>query len=244
MKIGLFGDSFGAPTKTYTAGDPNHAMQYHWATLLANDLDATVSVEAVSGSSLYYSFMKFLKSHHLYDTIFFVVTDSGRYPTPISNDVFVTGLDQIAHLRKSADDSLTKELDRISGWFTGNNYEFLINTADLMIEKILHLRPDTILVPVNEGSMSPQKFKEIGLHPANNLLNLYYEQIAQLDIPNNSLNVTRVESPEYISGHFVPEMHEHFYKIFRHRYDSGVWDWKNPPKLKFKHTAEQYYPFD
>lgn len=243
MKIGLFGDSFGAPTRTPTSGDPNHAMQYHWATLLANDIGGTVTVEAVSGSSLYYSYKKFLETHHLYDTIFITVTDCGRYPTPIGTDIFVTGLDQISHLKNDHNYKSHEELDRLSGWFTGNCYEFLINAADLMIDKILQIRPDALLVPVNEGCMSEQSFSRLGLEPSNNLLDLYYEQISQLDVPNDSLNITRVESPELISGHLVPEMHEHFYTIFKERYHTGKWVWKRTPRLKFKYSATDYYPF-
>lgn len=242
-KIGIFGDSFGCQSTTIGMGDPNLGMEHHWASLFALDLGAQLGIEAVSGSSLFYSCNKFLENHSLYDIVIFIVTDSGRYPVPIYKNQFVTGLDHMNAIRDIIDLDYSEEFARAEKWFESAPKSYLITVADLMIEKVKQIRPDAIIIPVCEHSMSPQKFVEFGLGIKNTLIEIYYEQMAQLDISANSMNVTRIENPIYIAGHFVPEIHEFFYDILKKKYTTGKWVWRKVPRLKFKHGSGEYCPF-
>lgn len=75
MKIGIFGDSFGAK-----AAVPETDTSKAWTTYICNEFDA--DNHCASGSSFYYSAKLFLKNHHLYDKIIFLVTDPGRLEVP------------------------------------------------------------------------------------------------------------------------------------------------------------------
>lgn len=243
-KIGIFGDSFGCQALTPDLGDPNLGMQYHWATLLANELGADLGIEAVSGSPAFYSYKKIMEKHQEYDQIIFIVTDCARYPIDVgSESVFVSSADQIKYIMNDVSPSTQVELSKIAAWFDVEPYEYLINMNDLMVDKIRSIRPDTIFLATNEHSFTSEKFAELGLEIEQNLTNLFFEQLAQLDISSTSFNISITENPTLISGHFVPEMHNYFYEVFKHRYDTGQWNWKPVPRLKFNYSPEQYYPF-
>lgn len=241
-KIGIFGDSFGAPSARHLYnGDAKIGMKYHWASLLANDIGAELVVEAESGASLFFAYNKFIKNHMLYDTVIVTVTDCARYPEPIGGHTHIVNLDQINLIKSSMDPNLIPQLEIAAKWLEAAPHDYLINASDLMIEKIKQIRPDAILIPVCDSSCSEKKFDEMELSTANVLIELYYEQLAQLDVSHADMNRTKVENPELISGHFVPEMHEFFYSILKEKYDTGRWSWRKCPRLQFKHRADEYF---
>lgn len=242
IKIGVFGDSFGAPSSTHpNHGDANIGMKYHWASLLANDLNAELTVEAQSGASLFFAYNKFMQNHMLYDTIIFTVPDCGRYPEPIDGRFHIVTLGQVDVLKKEVDPELLPKLEHAANWLTAAPMDYLITSSDLMVEKIKQIRPDAIIIPTCEYSISESKFNEMGLSISNVLVDLYYEQLAQLDISVNDINTVVVENPKLISGHFVPEIHEFFYGILKEKYDTGKWNWKKCPRLNFNHRPDEYF---
>ena len=74
MKLAIYGDSFADALFT----QDSHRY-FQWPNILADKLNVyDYSNYALGGTSLNFSYMKFLESHEKYDKIIFVVTDSNR----------------------------------------------------------------------------------------------------------------------------------------------------------------------
>ena len=77
MKVGIFGDSFA---------DENFHVDYAkypaWPTILREKYKLDVECHGVAGSSLYYSFDKYISNHWRYDKVIFVATAPGRITLP------------------------------------------------------------------------------------------------------------------------------------------------------------------
>jgi len=77
MKIGIFGDSYGTRGQ---GARSRHSLETEtskaWSTYISEEFDT--DNHCSSGSSFYYSANLFLKTHHLYDKIIFLITHPGR----------------------------------------------------------------------------------------------------------------------------------------------------------------------
>lgn len=163
MKVAIYGDSFADPLVGNLELTRN-GVNVGWPELLKEKY--TVDVYARGGSSVYYSYNNFLETHHKYDKVIFVITESRRWHSlfevngktnqyndnlfPFANlfmvDSFLKNEDSKQYLTQSLKDKLVALQDY---------YTFLIDDCDdynrkmahLMIDDVLRIRKDVIMMP-------------------------------------------------------------------------------------------------
>jgi hypothetical protein len=74
MKIAVYGDSFVAPIQHGHKG-----FDFLWCNTLASKLNGSIDNFAKTGTSIFYSYQKFLATHNDYDLCIFVITEPNRY---------------------------------------------------------------------------------------------------------------------------------------------------------------------
>jgi hypothetical protein len=153
MKIAIFGDSFAINgIKNPTAS---------WVDLLSGVHDVTNFAQ--NGSSLYYSADQFLKNHHNFDKIIFMVTDTGRLYLPNHNvDRLIRHIPGLSNAEAQISDLKKynpKDLDRLKILTAVQDYFLYVQNRyfdqyvhDLTINDILSKRADAILVPTTPRS--------------------------------------------------------------------------------------------
>ena len=242
MKIGIYGDSFAA--------DQNYrpvAIKYHWSTRLTNELNAEITNYGKAGSSVCYSYKKFIETYKDNEFNIFLVTEPGRYvkeikvnnnlsafiPTYGIAEMWVKVLEKekVSH---DVDERMIRDL---KGWFMSSCDEFNRDVADLMLDRILLLDPNVLLVPCFPYSLHNNMKTSLGVGE-NSLLMLHNFQSKCLGMPEQ---IWFNESADLMSGHFTPEINELFYKIILKKIQTGVWDWSLPDKINFKYKVNDYY---
>jgi hypothetical protein len=81
MKIGIYGDSYTIPHGDFNV-PTNWYNRLLW--LIKNDMgynEATLTHYGLGGSSLYYSYKKFIETSHLNDLNIFLTSSIDRFPT-------------------------------------------------------------------------------------------------------------------------------------------------------------------
>jgi len=251
MNIGLYGDSFGAGSMVY---DPLCTtpsvlgMQYHWSTLLQEELGCSLNNHAVSGSSIYFCFKEFLKTYHLNDRNIFLITFPGRYHTSLqfegmhSRDNIVS----LGHLESfSKHPTLTRNdievLNDLRGWYKMASEDFDIEMSKLMLHEVMRLRPDTIFIPCFGGSLIDAFSVSANVNPQQHLCLLYHHQMAQLKLDDTGMNSSWMENSRYISGHLTPEYNRIAYRAISHLFKTGEWTLEEPKEVIFGPDKDNYY---
>ena len=150
MKIAIFGDSFAHV-------DPKSPLKNNaWYNLLQSQ-GHDITLFSHTGSSLWYSYDKFIKNHATFDRCILMVTNWGRFHLPQLNQPFWPGVSQIEEFIK---DPKFPERDRnvlIStyNWaIYARNDEQEIAYHELMIQDIRLKRPDALIIPCFDYSLS------------------------------------------------------------------------------------------
>ena len=148
--IGIYGDSWA---------DPNHGHDYNPS--LANAAwcrRLNANIYAKGGSSIYFSYQLFMQTHERYEKVIFVATNPGRWHLPIKaegQEFHLNALGTVKWFReqgyKKSNLTMTIELDsqlRALEQFYLELLDFDTdqNICSLMIERIMAVRPDTVLV--------------------------------------------------------------------------------------------------
>ena len=246
MRIAIFGCSFS---------EENHG--FHWSNLLRNKLLAEVDNYAESGSSVYYSYKKFIEVYKNYDLNIFQVSHPNRYFKPIyeykrthTRKMHVTSYRDVEFLLKNKKDLLnpmtddTRILEDLKGWFLSSDDIFNNDMVHLMVDKMIELDPNVIIFPAFDISISNKQYDMLGLEKTNNLINLLTHQFNQLDVTlsDSAINTfATAEDKKVIDGHFTPEYNKIICDIMINRIKNNKWDWTLPDKVKFKYTVDTYY---
>ena len=247
MKLAIYGDSF-AETRVNDA-----RKNFYWGNILAQNLNVDVYDNfAVGGTSLDFSYMKFLESHEKYDIIIFVATASYRssviqeYPAYVfkyhfsffgNQDLkFNQNLNQYIDKRVERNDKINLKVlkNKIFNYQTyPHSYEI---TYYAMLDSIIHRRPDTILIDAFPNIRNPHwKNKENYMQQATSpcmyniqLYDYYYngyiddEEFAEL------INKEKTEEPKTVPLFSRPK----FKKV------SDYWE---EIEKKYKKTANEKY---
>lgn len=151
MKVAVFGDSFAHT-------EPWNESRAWYSLLQDRGLDLTNF--AHTGSSVWYSYELFKKNHHSFDRCVFLVTNWGRLYAPQLQQPFWPGIGQIEDTLKNSHLSHQdrKVLASMFDWIVfGRNDEQEISLQELMIKDILNIRPDCLVIPCFDYSMSRVK---------------------------------------------------------------------------------------
>lgn len=151
MKISVYGDSYAdANFHESRAGFES------WVSLLKKTFET--DCYGIAGSSLYYSYKKFVLTQSNYDKIIFIATIPGRLEIPDHIEVthpqarFLGNYASVEHVletRQDMPEEYKKCLEAAKQYFLYlYNKEKEFDYYELLIEKILEIRPDTILLNV------------------------------------------------------------------------------------------------
>jgi hypothetical protein len=204
MKIAIFGDSFAA-------NNPRNPTA-SWMDLLSEIHD--VKNFAEQGSSLFYSVDQFLKNHHDFDKIIFVVTDVNRIYLPdhhikdlrrhqaglpsVERQLF-----QLSQLKKYNDNDLQKLkiLTAVKDYFQYiQNDDYDSYVYNLMIKDILDKRPDAVLIPACSATSNFYKGKS------------YMKDISFKELDGWSLDINWAQTADYRHAHMSAENNAIFFR--------------------------------
>jgi hypothetical protein len=250
MKIGIYGDSFGY---YYPEG-----KQYHWSTILENKLNCNIENYARYGTSLFYSYQKFLETYTKYDLIIFLVTDPYRYPAQlqlsIDNDTkmkrlrFISGVGDIGKISNEHPDKLTvndkKILRDLTGWFIMSDDLYSREMSELILQKIESLHKNIIFYPCFETSFSKARFIKLKIPNNQVIFDLCKYQIKVLlgtDFSEEKIGKCFANETPRLAGHLIKEMNEYLAEAMLSKINTGIWNYSNLSSLKIKNTTSYYY---
>lgn len=231
--LAVYGDSFG----TYSFGNAelcHKGLSHHWSSLLGKKYKCEVINYSLSGSSVYYSYKKFIETNRYHDYIIFLVTEPNRYIIPLDftfNRMCVTNQDQIDVWRKTNQDLKKSDielLDKLDSWFKLSDNEYNYDMSELMIEKVIKHRKDALVLPCYNISMRNEFRKSLSISPETNLCSLYYKQMDEMKLNDYGMNTIWSENQEYISGHLTPEYNKIAYENINFFIENKFWNWKIP----------------
>lgn len=163
----IYSDSWADPKVRYSHTNIDNVA---WSDIIAKDFNITNHARA--GSSIFYSYRKFLETHEEFDKIIFVVTDYYRWFHLVHTKTLKSpwgdfyhsfaGPGMIEYWQKdpmykkhlTADQELRAVLSALNGYFNYlNDEEFDKSICSLMLDDIHRRRPDTIFI---QGGIFPQ----------------------------------------------------------------------------------------
>lgn len=233
--LGIYGDSFGTHS---LAGNPVQrqlGLKYHWSSLLSKELNCASTNYALSGSSVYYSYKKFLETCSNHDLCIFLITEPCRYIKPLDfsskKNACITNQAQIEVWKKTkvvSTESDIQLVDKLSNWFELTDQEYQYDMSELMIDKVLSSHTNVVVIQCHNISLRDSYRNIKNISSEVNLCSLYYKQMEELEISDESMNISWVENSEFISGHLTPEYNKIAYENISFYLKNKYWDWKIP----------------
>jgi hypothetical protein len=209
MKIAFYGNSF--------AEDEGHKPE-SWLDKLARKFNAEWVSFGKGGSSLYYSYDKFLKNHKDYDLNIFVVTHWQNYNKEITlffKDATRTqfrpnSLNNVEEMLERNGDKLESAsiemLNYMKGWFIVADEEYMILTWELMLKHMETLDPKIVYIAsgnfydkdfIHSDSNRRQQLGYRGLYE--------YDHRQKKDLGVHNIAPQLEEKPDMLTNHFTPD---------------------------------------
>ena len=244
MKVGIFGDSYAAAQPS-TIG----SWQYYLKNLYGNG----VSIEnfGVGGSSLYYSYKKFLNNKDKFDTIIFIATEPHRYPIPFTiswnkQTHYITSVRHIEQIELHSAKLfklLTEEeklfLQNLKGWFNASNEIYNDDIRDIILHQVLSLHNNILLYPSFINSFNLKMFDKINLDPYDHPMHsFWHRQLEKLGI--DSSNFTAGEKTT-LNNHLTPEYNEFIANVFYKKLTKNTWDFTGIDDINIQLPKTHYY---
>lgn len=234
MKIGVFGDSFAAPMHPSSKG-----FDFLWCNTLANKLNGSIDNFAQTGSSVFYSYQKFVSNYNNYDLCIFIVTEPNRYfkKFKFSNGVErnVSNIDQLEFYRKNLNLNAEDKqlLTWLEGWFLSSDLGYNKCVADLMINDIINKKPNTLIYPAFTESSHDKN-----LVP---LQEMHKMQLAKLGKNlNGDISFLYCENFNKISGHFTESYNNFISEMMYNKITKGVYDFSGLEEIEVDTTIDYY----
>lgn len=194
-----------------------------------------------SGSSLFFSYNKFLESHADHDIIIFIVTGPGRYTKKfeINQQAFnVAGLTTINGLMKEYKEELRfrpdkrSELESIKHWFIARDDVYEEHLHNLLVDKIMQIRPDVKLIPAFSKSLVDCKQALFDY-------TVKQREISLANVPESKHCLYR-ENPELMSCHLTQEQNIALADMAYNQINAGILDWSFMDNVKCDPSKEYY----
>lgn len=225
--IGLYGDSF-------TGNIECESIKYHWSTKLAEHYNCNVTNYGESGTSIYFSYKKFLETYNKHDCHIFLVTHRGRYiKRVLLKDGSTPHVSNLAMVKYLNEKILEPKYNDLMGWYVCSDDEYEKDIQRLMLHEIQEMAPDTIFVPAFTRELSEKLVYDLCLMDLQMVQAVHYGKSVE-SIRNYS------EDDKLMSGHFCPEMNNLLFDIIRTRIEKKVWDW-SIPEIKFNYTFDELW---
>lgn len=142
MKIAIYGCSFAHEESAAFKKNPGKA----WAKILREDYGYNVTNFAISGTSIYWSYLQFKKTHEEFDRIIFCETTPDRHYAPNMREWISQ------HSSPNTINSQVSKLEKNELEILKMYYMFIHNTqekedmAELMSKEIKFKRPDVLYI--------------------------------------------------------------------------------------------------
>ena len=238
MKIALFGDSYGV-------GSNNNVR--HWFDIVCERLNLDSANFSENGSSLYYSYNKFLEHQEYYDKVVFILTGPHRFPVQVSIQgklMHIPGLPAIDNIERM--ENLSREdietIKNLKSWILISDPDFSRTVQYLLVKDILSKRKDTVLIPVFRDSLNEQLLEESGLQSNSNMVAVLKNQLESLNYASNEyIFMKYYENENLMTGHFTEEVNKLFSEVFYERLITGSWKSFDFGKVNHQHSFDNYY---
>ena len=147
MKIGIFGDSFGDDYNLWP--NPYSGVGPSWVDYLRNH-DIEIDNYSCGGTSLFYSYQRFISTCQNYDKVIFLVTAPGRISVPSGQfaEEFFNVPSVETQLKLCFDVNRKIKLNAIRDYFMyvkNDTFDNLVHK--LLIEDISNKHKDTLIIP-------------------------------------------------------------------------------------------------
>ncbi len=216
--IGLYGDSYCGNIK-------DKGIQFHWSTLLGKSLNRNVINYGFPGSSVYYSYKKFLESYQSHNLNIFIISEPGRYIKIVDGKAFpgIGSLDR---------GEISKEFkEYLKGWFLSSCDDFNRDMLLLMADKIKSLDQNVLFVPGFANSVINQHDET--------LFGLQSKQVQCLKTDIYTLLSQYEENGDIISGHFLPIFNVIIYNAIKEKMRTGVLKFHIPENLELGYELQE-----
>ena len=151
MKIAIFGDSFGDDYNMWPY--PYLGVGSSWVDHL-RDHDLEIDNYSCGGTSLFYSYQKFISTYEKYDKVIFLVTSPGRISVPLGDITEDFNISALKHKLRNCSDAKRKiQLTAIRDYFIyvkNDTFDNLVHK--LLLEDILKKHRDILIIPCFENS--------------------------------------------------------------------------------------------
>jgi hypothetical protein len=234
MKIGVYGDSFASPSY------PEHkGFNFHWCNTLANKLNGSITNFAETGSSIFYSYKKFLSTYNDYDLCIFVATDTNRYFKRVTLSSGLThnvaNIDQLEFYSKTLNlNAEDKQIfNWLEGWFLSSDLEYNNCLAHLMINDIINKKANTIVYPAFDTSSMDTTI--ISLHEMHKM------QLTKMgkDI-NGDLSFLYCENSNKLASHFTESYNNFISELMYKKIKHGIYDFSGLHEIEVDTTIDYY----
>jgi len=234
LTLGIFGDSYSDPIR-HGHDNFRELDELGWPNLLKQKYD--VGLYGQVGSSIFYSYQKFLENHSNYDKVVFVVTDPLRWIKGynlLGNIMHFSNYWTANHYLKSNKKQLSLEqvdlLEAIKGYYLHMaDYPSCQVLANLMLNHAKQIRPDVILIPIARGLLN------INTTGFQDYINLFY----------NLLGVTCINYDIHYEHrlicHLSKEMNKLIAEHVEQALETGIWDPVLPKYVNHEFTNIDYY---
>lgn len=238
MKIAVYGDSFAEynPQGKFPG----------WPERLAEKMNAEVSIFGKAGTSVLFSYRKFLENYKDYDLNIVLITDPFRYPKAIelsgNKEVYAVNYANIENHRKNYAQSQLdhKILDNLEGWFISMDETLYQLFAELATKDMASMRNNTIFYPCFTCSWGPDFYKTLGLRPDRDLFSIRDNVFKRIGVEPNNFT----ENNLVISNHFSPELNESFANFLLTKINTNEWDFDMLFNTELTHPASYYFNMD
>jgi hypothetical protein len=246
--IGIFGDSFADPSHGHD--EYRQLMFDGWMYYLQN-YDPIIF--AKGGSSVYYSYKKFIENHHYYDRVIFLATQPQRiFNSNITFDgeeLRVPGYDHAEFYLNTFKNLNTEQIETLGAikeyYLYLMNYSVHLDISEALIYKIKNIRPDTLFINVfYDGSIKNKKipiYKDIQGPAILNYLDLVVSSLTDVkgyDFPHRKVQGILEQR---LTCHLTKEVNQLLGTHINEMLKTNVWNPNIPSFVKHEVQDLDYY---
>lgn len=258
VSLGIFGDSYATPYY-------NKVRDYAWLYNLSGYKSTTYGM---SGTSVFYSYQKFLENHHRFERNIFCVTESRRYPDNIIKSDFnekYYSIPNYFHAEELLKDSTYKKshnkIKALKDLYFYFDNDFLKTFTELMLAHVKSIRPDTLMISCfwnfnkehthifnsagdNSLTIQSYQFNMIeSIIKKSKYIPVFPGPISKKDVERHGIYYDTMINPETdnVTCHLSKEMNQVFAKDVSHALETGIWNPEPPDYIPHEQDLSFYY---
>lgn len=243
MRIALYGDSFG------TGLGKASSLPTAWYNILAEKLGAELDNYSAQGTSVYYSYDKFLKTYHKgYDMVIFLVTEPNRYTKEVnltsSPEIrFIPSLVVVESILNNSDFTAIlaatdiETLNHVRSWFIMSDEYFAATATGLMLADVENKFPNVIFYPCFPNSLTTEQLEKDRINPKYTMYDISVRSRELLGLSNASF----FREKDTISAHLSHEFNAFVANVMYNRICTGIWNWEGFDEIRPELDKYYYY---